>query len=217
METEEKVYQSYDEYFEEYSKLLPRKGKKLKVLPESYTAVELTTTGLTPDICQIVEYGAIKIRDGKEIDSFHTYAKMQQYFAEGIPGNTQVDFQSVEDSFEEKTGFEIGKLADAPDADEALRQFMAFVGSDALLVYDGGLISSFLFETAVKALHISFENDWLDCMALAKKVLKKQLPHYKLKNIAEYYSMPDAAPNDILARCRLIDKCCGKLVETLKV
>ena len=171
--------------------MLPKKGKRLKVLPESYTVVELTTTGLTPDIHQIVEYGAIRYREGKEAEAFHIYANLAQYFADGIPGNTQADFRNTEDAFEEKTGFSIENLHSAPDVEIALQQFLTFIGKDRLLVYDGGLILGFLFETAVKALHIPFENDYLDCMALAKKLLKKQLPHYKLKNVSKYYLLPD--------------------------
>lgn len=93
---------------------------------------------------------------------------------------------------------------------------MTFIGDDTLLVYDGGLVSGFLFETAVKALHTPFENDYLDCMALAKKVLKKQLPHYKLKNIATHYSLLMDDDKDIFVRCSLINDCYLKLIDTVK-
>lgn len=105
METENRLYKTYDEYFEEYSSLVDKKGKKINKLPDKYVVVELSTTGLTPDICHIVEYGAIRYENGKETERFHTYAKMAQYFVEGIPGNTQIDFQNIEDTFEEKAGF----------------------------------------------------------------------------------------------------------------
>lgn len=51
------------------------KGKSLIEIPNKYIAFDIETTGLDPMYDEIIEIGAIKIEDGKEIETFSTLIK----------------------------------------------------------------------------------------------------------------------------------------------
>ena len=60
------------------------KGKSLIEIPNKYIAFDIETTGLDPAYGEIIEIGAIKIENGKEIETFNTLIKPEYEIDEFI-------------------------------------------------------------------------------------------------------------------------------------
>ena len=89
----------------------PRKtGKLLRDFPANYTIIDVETTGLKPREDKIIEIGAIKYRDNKEIDYFSTLVKVD-YIPNFISSYTNITNKMVKN---------------APRVDEAIKQFYDF-------------------------------------------------------------------------------------------
>ena len=48
------------------------KGRSLLEWVDNYVLVDIETTGLSPRECEIIEIGAIKVKENKIIDTFDT-------------------------------------------------------------------------------------------------------------------------------------------------
>lgn len=88
-------------------------------LPNSYVVFDLETTGLNCADCQIAEIGAIKVRDGKAVDTFS-----QLVYIDFPMPQAALNVNNITDEM----------LADAPHATEAMKSFIEFIGEDAVLV-----------------------------------------------------------------------------------
>jgi len=88
-------------------------------LPNSYVVFDLETTGLNCTDCQIAEIGAIKVRDGKVVDTFS-----QLVYIDFPMPQAALNVNNITDEM----------LADAPHATEAMKSFIEFIGEGAVLV-----------------------------------------------------------------------------------
>ena len=83
-----------------------------------YVIFDLETTGLYPDSDAIIEISALKVEDGEIIDEFSTLVNPCIH----IP----FDASSV-------NGIVDDMVKDAPKIEEALKDFIAFVGNNVLM------------------------------------------------------------------------------------
>lgn len=58
------------------------KSYPIKKIPREYVSFDIETTGLNPNTDRIIEYGAVKYKDGKEIDSFSCFVNPQCHIPE---------------------------------------------------------------------------------------------------------------------------------------
>ena len=79
----------------------------------SYIALDLETTGLDPQKDQILEIGAVKIQDGKEIERYETFVRV------GIP---------IPEKIQELTGITEEMAASGIPMEEAVRGLLDFCG-----------------------------------------------------------------------------------------
>ena len=86
-----------------------------------YTVIDLETTGLHAATDSIVEYGAVRVRDGQPTEEFSALVHLQTPLPAEI---TQL------------TGITQSELEGGMDAAAALEAFLEFVGKDALVGYN---------------------------------------------------------------------------------
>ena len=60
------------------------KGKSLIDFPEDYVLFDIETTGLDPHFDEIIEVGAIKVKNGDVVDSFQSLIKPEYEITEFI-------------------------------------------------------------------------------------------------------------------------------------
>jgi DNA polymerase III epsilon subunit family exonuclease len=87
-----------------------------------FVAFDTETTGKDVDRCEIIELAAVKVSDGRVIDTFHTLVRCDRPIS---PGATEVH------------GYTAADLVGRPTLAEVWPAFRAFVGENVLVVHNG--------------------------------------------------------------------------------
>ncbi len=143
-------------------------------LKESAIVFDLETTGLSAKDCRITEIGAVRISNGKVLDSFNTFVNPECPIPADITALTGISDEMV---------------ADAPLEREALEAFFAFAGNLPLIAHNADFDTGFV-RAAAKRCDMPFENPYLDTLALSRYLLP-ELKKHKLDNLAEHYGLGD--------------------------
>lgn len=139
----------------------------------TYISIDLETTGLNPKEDRIIEIGAIKVIDGKVVDTFSTFVN---------PG------RKLEERIVELTGIRDEDLADAPSIEEVFPKLEEFLEDLPLLGHSILFDYSFLKKAAVNTNRV-FEKNAIDTLKIARRYLT-QLTHRNLEFLCEYYEIP---------------------------
>lgn len=154
-----------------------------------FIALDIETTGLDPKRDKIIEIGAVKIRDGKEIQRFEKLINPARMLDEKI---TQL------------TGITGKDLEKAPYIEDILPELLLFCGDDVLLGHRILFDFSFIKRAAVNN-NLSFEKQGIDTLKAARKLLP-QLESRKLTFLCDYYGITyeaHRAGNDAWAAAQL--------------
>ena len=153
-----------------------------------YTVIDIETSGLHPETDEIIELGALRIRDGEIAAEYAALVKNSRPIAESVV---------------QLTGLTEAKLqAEGLDSVQALAAFMEFVGADTLTGHNLSFDLSFL-KAACRRCGVKMPaGRCMDTLNLARKRLKG-IPNYKLETIAEYFKLDTAGMHRVSADCRL--------------
>lgn len=143
---------------------------------DSYVSIDLETTGLNPKRDKIIEIGAVKVRGGREVDSFSTLVN---------PG------RQLESRITELTGIRDEELAQAPDIQEILPDLLAFLGEDVLLGHRISFDYSFVKKAALDA-KIEFQASGVDTLRIARICLL-DVEKKNLEYLCRYFQIPHRA------------------------
>lgn len=156
--------------------------------PDTFVAIDLETTGLNPQIDEIIQVGAIKYENGVEVDRFTSYVKAT------IPISPQASkVNKIYDYM----------LEDAPDIKYVLKLFVDFISGYNLIAHNASFDMKFL-QTSLKYCEMEIlSNNVMDTLELARKFLS--LSNYKLTTIGKYYGMK-ANMHEALGDCSVCAK-----------
>ena len=87
-------------------------------MDDVWVAIDLETTGLSPETDEIIEVGAVKFQGARVLDTFQSFARPERPISRFIQG---------------LTGIEQGDLDRAPAFDAVAGRLAAFVGNTALV------------------------------------------------------------------------------------
>lgn len=160
---------------------------------KDYIAFDLETTGLSLETDQIIEIGALKVRDGKVAGRFMEFLKPDQ---------------SISDRITDITGITNEMVADARDTKDIIQDFIAFCEDDVLVGHNIMFDYKFSKMYAVKYGY-SFEKKGIDTLKIARNVHKdfesKSLgalcEHYHITNQAAHRAYHDALATAKLYQC----------------
>lgn len=167
------------------------KGKSLLELPLDYVMVDLETTGLDPMVDEIIEIGAIKYKNGIEVSRFQTLVKPES---------------PISDFISQLTGITNEMVCDAPKIENALPQFLEYVGSQIVLGYNVNFDINFLYDNCEYAGLPSFSNDFVDVYRICRRVFR-DLPNHKLKTVCDYLNIPQPIEHRAIADCIRTENC----------
>lgn len=149
------------------------KGKSLVELVDDYVLVDIETTGFSPVNDDIIEIGAIKVKDNKVIDEYHSLIKIDHRLNSYITN---------------LTGITNDMLEDGKDIDVVLNEFLEFTGDNILMAHNANFDINFLYEKSQMYVDKYLTNDFIDTMRVSRKMLPG-LPNYKLGTLASYFDI----------------------------
>lgn len=176
------------------------KGKLLNKYVSDYVVFDLETTGVSANYDEVIEISAIKVVGGKVIDEFSTLVN---------PGRHISDEASI------VNGIYDDMVADAPDFETALADFLKFVGNSILVGHNiASFDMKFIWRDAEKYWGLVIENDYIDTLKLARVCLPNRRG-YRLVDLAEHYNISSDGAHRALNDCRMNQKVFEKLGEEL--
>ena len=153
--------------------------------------VDLEMTGLQVKTDRILEIGAVRIHEDQITDSFQTFVNPHRRLEERII---------------ELTGITDDMVADAPEFEEVLPLFLAFIGNDILVGHNiAAFDMKFLYRDFEKYMGLILPNDFVDTLRLAKNVFP-DWKHRRLGDLANYYGISTAGAHRALTDCKMNQK-----------
>lgn len=157
---------------------------------KSYVCFDLETTGLDPLYNEIIEIGALKVRDGKVAERFMEFIHPQEEISQMITNLTGITNEMV---------------ANARPANAVISDFLEFCEDDVLIGHNVGFDYSFM-KSGASNLGLTFEKFGIDTFKIAQRTLKS-LPSKSLSSLCEYYQIENKAAHrayyDALATAKL--------------
>ena len=139
-----------------------------------YVAFDLETTGLSSQKDEIIEIGAVRMQGGKELERFQTFVNPRR---------------RLEQKIVELTGITDAMLADAPNIETVLPEFLEFVGDRVLVAHNADFDTGFIREACRKqGLPYGFTS--VDTLILSQNLLP-HLNKFKLDVVSNALSLPD--------------------------
>lgn len=138
----------------------------------TFVALDLETTGISPTLDRIIEIGAVKIIDGVMEGQIKTFINPRMHIDARITELTGIDDEMVKD---------------APELDEILEDVFEFIGDLPLLGHNILFDYSFL-KHAAEQKKIPFEKKGIDTLRIARVVLP-ELESKKLTDLCKYFQI----------------------------
>lgn len=166
-----KVIYGMEAYFVNDS-ISPLYGKYNGLIDDNLVIFDLETTGLSSATCEIIEIGAVKVKNGEIVDRFSCFVKPDNPITDEITKLTSITNQDVEN---------------AHTIDKVLPEFLAFCGECLLVAHNADFDVGFV-RAAAKKLGLYFDSPYLDTVGLSR-YLNTDLKSHKLDVVAKYYNL----------------------------
>ena len=143
---------------------------------QDFICIDLETTGLNPKRDRIIEIGAVKVREGKVVDTYQQLIDPKQ---------------QLEERVKNLTGITSKELEGQPTIQEVLPRLQEFLGEDILLGHRVLFDYSFLKRTFTNE-KVSFERKGIDTLKLARQFVT-DCESKKLESLCKHYGIKQQA------------------------
>lgn len=182
------------------SSIKRKKGKSRMAFPEDYCVVDIETTGLSPETCEIIEIAAVRYRNGKKAAVFSTFVKPVSPIPAFITSMTGINDAAVKD---------------APDIAEAVLAFCDFVGNDMIMGYNVNFDINFLYDALLRCHGLYLKNDFVDVLRFSRKALPL-LPNRRQTTVAAHYGISVTGAHRAVKDCEICNACYLRLRAELQ-
>lgn len=173
-------------------------GKLNSSQKETYTVIDLETTGLKAASDTIIEYGALRVRDGEPVEELSLLVHCETPLPAVITELTGIQNSDLQNGMEERA---------------ALEKFLAFIGNDPLVGHNISFDMEFLRAACKKHGLPIPANRCTNLVQLARRRLY-HVTNYKLLTLAQHFQLADRVEHRALPDCRLIWRIYCKLNES---
>ncbi len=152
---------------------------------DDYTAVDIETTGLSPQYCSIIEIGAVRVRNQKPEEEFSLLIN---------PG-----FR-IPKEITQLTGITDSLVRSAAPITEVLPLFRAFLGDDIVLGHNVNFDINFLYDKSEAIGLEPLTNNFIDTMRLSRSFYP-EYSHHRLGDLMERFGITRDQAHRGLADC----------------
>ncbi|KPJ79919.1 MAG: hypothetical protein AMJ58_10315 [Gammaproteobacteria bacterium SG8_30] len=167
-------------------------GRELSDRLVDYVAFDLETTDSDVEACEIVEVGAVRVRNGEPVAEFHELIRPSR---------------SVSAAARKVHGYADEDLRDAPAFEQIWPRFRAFVGDDVLVAHNG-----LAFDVPVLERMAANYDDlvYYDSYLLARDLLRSS---HRLTDLAERFAVPTGRAHHALDDAQMLVGVFGALTR----
>lgn len=140
----------------------------------TFCVIDLETTGTNRNDDMITEVGAVKMRGGECLGTFHTLVN---------PG------RAIPPQITVLTGLTDAVVARAPRIDGVLGSLIEFVGDAVIVGHNVGFDIGFLRAACLRADRSPLEATVVDTVALARRLVRDEVPDCKLATLASRFRL----------------------------
>ena len=181
------------DFFKEMQEIERNKGISLCEYTDTFTVIDLETTGVNTRLAEIIEISAIKYINNKEIAVFDELVKPKNPIPEKIT---------------ELTGSTDLHVYNADDISTVLKKFIDFIGDSILVGHNiGSFDLTLIYDYAKRLYGIDVSNNYIDTKYIAQSKYKNVLTNCKLSTIADYFGIDTTGAHRALTDCRINAKC----------
>ncbi len=148
-------------------------GKNLTKFIDDYVLVDIETTGFSPINDEIIEIGAIKVENNKIVKQYDELIKIDKILPQKIT---------------ELTGITDNMLKNGKLPNIVLEEFIKFVGNSIIVGHNVNFDLGFLCNKCKKYLNYNLNNDYIDILYLARKLVPNAINH-KLGTLAKMFNI----------------------------
>lgn len=171
-------------------------GKKL--LPKTYIVMDLETTGLSETDHDIIEIGALRIKDMVVEASFQALVKPRRLIPPEIEGLT-----GITDSLLEREGKELA---------DVLSGFIDFVSDLPIVTHNADSDYAFLRNACKNNSLPLLDNRCINTLPIARKMIKG-VPNYKLSTLLSHFGVERSTKHRALEDCLALNDLYKILIE----
>lgn len=147
--------------------------KNLNKFVDDYVLVDIETTGLSPITDEIIEIGAIKVKQNKIVDKYNELIKVNRVISPFITNLTGITNEMLQTGKNPITVY---------------KEFIDFIGENVIIGHNVNFDLGFLTDKCKKYINYNLTNDYVDTMYLARRLVKDTM-NYKLGTLAEYFNV----------------------------
>lgn len=192
----------HSDYLLDMQTLERRKGNSLKDYTDTFVVFDFETTGINLRACEIIQIGAVKYENGREVAVFDEYVRPENPIPSKITALTGITDLDV---------------CTADEINVVLKKFIDFIGDSVLVGFN---ISSFdttlLYDYSMLLYGLTISNDFIDLRYIAEAYFKKngiKLPNSKQTTIAEYFGIDVSGAHRALNDCYITLGCYKNLFD----
>lgn len=159
---------------------------KMNHSAKDYTVIDLETTGINPNTCEIIEMAAVRVRNCEITERYSVLVKPENPIPSEVEGITGITNEMVRD---------------APGCGEVIRDYLDFIGEDIAVghnikSYDAKILRRF----TEKYLHADFSNELIDTLHFSK-CCDISPDNYRLTTLSAYFGIPHPDAHRALGDC----------------
>ena len=162
-----------EQYQKNYSNSSTKKGRNLYKFVDDYVLVDIETTGLSPISDDIIEIGAIKVKDNEMVEQYNELININRDLTPFITSLTGITDEMLKSGKMPKVVFE---------------EFVDFVGDNVIIGHNVNFDLGFLCDKCKKYLNYNLNNDYIDTLYLARKLIPNSM-NYKLGTLAKLFNI----------------------------
>lgn len=174
------------------------KANRKKIYPEFYIVVDIETTGLSLTENEIIEIGAVLVKEKQVMSRFQRLIKPKK---------------SISKSIEDLTGITNEMLnLEGKELSEVLSEFLEFAGDLPAISHNADFDYGFLRSACQNSSLPLFSNRCVDTLSLARRLVD-DVKDYKLSTLLEYFKINADGMHRSIKDCMATQQLYEKLIE----